>query len=133
MAYCYKVTGAPSPPETDRAWFSSMEFIKTLFIPLSTWLKPHLPFIATAFTTALLVIYGDYINRAVKNHFRYNHFLIRTSVFILLCSIGYGLLAAWITPVIAVALLYFGDAYFAPTIILAFLALGILAERKRYM
>jgi hypothetical protein len=110
-----------------------MEPIKTFFIPLSTWLKPHLPFIATAFTTALLVIYGDYINRAVKGHFRQNHFIIRTTVFILLCSIGYGLLTAWLTPAVNFVLLYFGDAYFAPTVILAFVALGILAERKRYM
>ena len=85
------------------------------------------------FTTALLVIFGDYINRAVKNHFRQNHFLIRTAVFILLCSVGYGLLTAWLTPAVNFVLLYFGETYFAPVVILAFLGLGILAERKRYM
>ncbi len=107
--------------------------IKEFFIPVSTWLTPHLAFITTAFTTALLVIYGDYINRAVKNHFRQNHFLVRTTVFILLCSIGYGLLTTWLMPAVRFALLYFGEIYFAPAVILAFFALGILAERKRYM
>lgn len=110
-----------------------MDTLKTFFIPLSAFLKPHLPFIATAFTTALLVIYGDSINRSVKKRFSQNHFLIRTTVFILLCSIGYGLLTAWITPAVKLVLLYFGEAFFAPTVILAFLFLGIIAERKRYM
>jgi len=58
-----------------------MEAIQQFFTPISTWLRPHLGFIAMAITTALLVIYGDNINRAVKNHFPQNHFLIRTFVF----------------------------------------------------
>ena len=110
-----------------------METLKELFLPLSPWLKPHLGFISAAFTTALLVIYGDHINRAVKNHFRQNHFIVRTVVFILLCSIGYGLLTAWITPTVRHILVYFGDLYLGPVVILAFLGLGILAERKKYM
>ncbi len=71
-----------------------MPSLQELFLPVSTYLKPHLAFIATAFTTALLVLYGDNINRAVKRHFNQNHFIVRTIVFILLCSIGYGLLTA---------------------------------------
>ena len=110
-----------------------MEAIKAFFLPLSIYMKPHLSFIATAFTTALLVIYGDYINRAVKKRVRQHHFLVRTAIFILLFSVGYGLLTAWVTPAVRYLLLYFGDAYFAPAVILAFVALGILAERKRYM
>jgi len=110
-----------------------MDLIKQFFFPLSTWMRPHLSFIAVAFTTALLVIYGDYINRAVKKHFRQNHFLLRTVVFVLLCSVGYGLLTAWLTPAVRFVLLYFGEALFAPVVMLAFLGLGILAERKRYM
>lgn len=110
-----------------------MEAIKAFFLPLSIYMKPHLSFIAIAFTTALLVIYGDYINRAVKKRIRQRHFFVRTAIFILLCSVGYGLLTAWITPAVRYLLLYFGDAYFAPAAILAFVALGLLAERKRYM
>ena len=110
-----------------------MEPLNEFFLPLSTWLKPHLGFVSTGFTTALLVVFGDSINRAVKNHFRQNHFIVRTAVFILLCSIGYGLLTAWITPAVRRTLVYFGDIYLGPVVILAFLGLGILAERKKYM
>ena len=102
-------------------------------IDLSNRIKIHLPFITTAFTTALLVIYGDNINRAVKKRFRRNHFLIRTSAFILLCSLGYGALTALITPAVARLLLTFGDRYLLLSILLAFAAIGILAERKKYM
>ena len=110
-----------------------MEMVKQFILPLSAWMRPHLAFITMAFTTALLVIYGDYINRAVKQHFRQNHFLVRTTAFILLCSVGYGLLTKWLTPAVTFALLYFGEPLFAPVVILAFVGLGILAERKRYM
>ena len=40
--------------------------LKELIALPAGWVKANLLAIATAFTTALLVIYGDNINRAVK-------------------------------------------------------------------
>ena len=50
-----------------------------------------------------------------------------------MCSLGYGLLTVLITPSVAQLLGYFGDQYIAPVVLASFLAIGILAERKRYM
>tara|TARA_Y100000588_G_C14106926_1_gene861270 strand:+ start:549 stop:962 length:414 start_codon:yes stop_codon:yes gene_type:complete len=107
-----------------------MEIFTQLIAAASDWARPHLNQISTIFTTALLVIYGDYINRAVKNRFRQHHFLVRTLAFIALCSLGYGLLTTLITPSATRLLLLLGDRYLAPTIVLAFVVLGFLAERK---
>ena len=99
----------------------------------SAWGRDHLSAIATAFTTALLVIYGDNINRAVKNRVRRYNFLVRTVAFVLLCSFGYGMLTVVITPSVAQLLRYFGDRYLTLAVVVAFFAIGLLAERKKYM
>ena len=110
-----------------------MDILTQLAAATSGWARPHLSQIATIFTTALLVNYGDYINRAVKKRFRPHHFLIRTLAFVVLCSLGYGLLTTLITPSVTRLLLLLGDRYLAPAIILAFIAVGFLAERKKYL
>jgi hypothetical protein len=107
--------------------------LKELIALPAGWVKSNLLAIATAFTTALLVIYGDNINRAVKRRINRYPFLVRTLAFVVLCSFGYGLLTVLITPSVAQFLRYFGDQYIAVVVIASFLGIGILAERKRYM
>jgi len=110
-----------------------MNIVNDVLLPLSVYGKTHLAMISNVITTALLVIYGDAINRAVKNRFRNNNFLIRTIVFVLLCSVGYGLLTIWITPTVQRLLVAFGDQYLALVIVGSFMAIGVMAERRKYM
>ncbi len=107
--------------------------LKELALMPAGWVRAHVLAIATAFTTALLVIYGDQINAAVKRRIRPYPFIVRTSAFMLLCSFGYGLLTVLITPSVAQLLRYFGDQYVALVVVASFMAIGILAERKKYM
>ena len=44
-----------------------------------------------------------------------------------------GLLTVLITPSVAQLLRYFDDQYIALVVLASFLAIGVLAERKRYM
>ncbi len=99
----------------------------------STWAKGHLPGISTAITTTLLVIFGDDINGFVKKRIRHMNFLVRTGSFIALCVIGYGMLSVAGASAVARLLRYFGDLYLAPMVVAAFVLMGILAERKKYM
>ena len=110
-----------------------MDILTELNATLSLWARDHLAAIATAFATALLTIYGDNINRAVKKRIRRRHFLIRTLVFILLCGFGYGLLTVLIAPGIANLLSLYGTRYLAFAICLGFAGVGFLADRKKYM
>jgi len=103
--------------------------LKELIALPAGWVKANL----LAITTALLVIYGDNINRAVKLRINRYPFLVRTLAFVALCSFGYGLLTVLITPSVAPLLRYFGDQYIALVVLASFLGIGILAERKRYM
>lgn len=97
------------------------------------WVSAHLGTIATTFTTALLVIFGDDINRWVKHRVQAYPFLVRTAVFVVLCSFGYGLLTVLITPSVARLINYFGAARAPLVVVGCFVAVGLLAERQRYL
>ena len=107
--------------------------LKEVALMPADWVRAHVFKIATAFTTAILVIYGDQINAAVKRRIRAYPFVIRTLIFVLLCSFGYGMLTVLITPSVAQLLRYFGDQYVAIVVLASFLAIGVLAERKKYL
>jgi hypothetical protein len=117
-----------------------MDFIDTLLQHLSslsasgaTWVHAHLSSISTAIVMTLLVIFGDDINKFVKGHIRQYSFLVRTTAFVALCAVGYGVLSVAAVPAVASLLRYFGDRYLPLTVIAAFIALGMLAERKNYL
>jgi hypothetical protein len=99
----------------------------------TSWIQAHMPTISTAVVTTLLVIFGNEINGFVKKQIRGYNFLIRTAAFVLLCVFGYGMLAAAGASAVRSLLLYFGSGYLPLTVIAAFVAMGMLAERKKYM
>ena len=51
----------------------------------------------------------------------------------MLCVFGYGLLATAGASAVRSLLLYFGGRYLPLTVIAAFVVMGMLAERKRYL
>jgi len=110
-----------------------MDSVNELLVVSSVWIRGHLSMISTAITATLLVVFGDDINRFVKVRIRKFGFPIRIAVFIALCAFGYGALGVLIAPAITTVLRFFGDRYLAASVLGAFLAMGILAERKRYM
>lgn len=110
-----------------------MEGIAQYLVTPSAWVQAHLSTISAAITTTLLVIFGDDINRFVKNRIRGYHFVIRTATFILLCAVGYGMLSVAGAPAVARVLRYFGDRYLALAVAAAFVVMGVLAERKKYL
>jgi hypothetical protein len=97
------------------------------------WIQAHLSVISTAIVTTLLVIFGDQINGFVKRRIRNYNFVIRTAAFVLLCVFGYGLLATAGASAVRSLLLYFGSHYLPLTVIAAFVVMGVLAERRRYL
>ncbi len=60
---------------------------------LSAWMRSHLPQIAFSLTAMVLVLGGPYINGAVKKATQPLHWLLRYALFVLLSTVGYGLIA----------------------------------------
>lgn len=87
--------------------------------------------IGFAFFATLLAVYGQDINRSVRSRIREYHFLLRTLIFVFLCAFGYGWLILFIAPQLA-GLLTLAPLRLLPLIVvILFVLLGILAERKR--
>jgi hypothetical protein len=59
---------------------------------LSAWMRAHLSQIAFSVTAMLLVLGGPYINGLVKNVTKPLHWLVRYALFVLLSTVGYGLI-----------------------------------------
>jgi len=108
-----------------------MSFMSGLLMDLGNVMRSYNSDIALAFVASLLVIVGGDINRYIKGLVRSTHFLVRMSVFIVVCTFGYGALTLILTKVITIQLAALSSLYLPLVIISSFIVLGIYAERKR--
>jgi hypothetical protein len=77
-----------------------------------------------------LAIYGDFINRKMKNAIKDRPFLLRYASFIALCAFGYGFLTLFLAKFLAQSLREVPSQYFILAVVGCFVLLGILADRK---
>ncbi len=108
-----------------------MDFVTHTVSAISSWMRPYAGHISIAIVATLLVISGSAINHTIRTYIQPYHFLIRTLVFILLCTFGYGMLSILLTPYVRQFIAGMGNLYLAPVVVLLFLLLGFLAERQR--
>ncbi len=96
---------------------------------LAEVMRPYNSEIALAMVATLLVIFGDHINRGLKHLVRKQPIWLRVGAFIGLCSMGYGALSIWLTPILSNFLQQQGSLAYVVTVVGSFLTVGILAER----
>lgn len=108
-----------------------MELFHEVLIALADWIRPHSDNIALALIATLLVIYGDEINSTVKKQLRAYPYIVRLIGFVVLCAFGYGALTVYATPVLEDLISRIPSLYLAPAVVLLFLLVGLLAERRR--
>lgn len=56
------------------------------------WMRGHLPQIAFSITAMILVVGGPFINGSLKLFTQKLHWLVRYALFVLLSTVGYGLI-----------------------------------------
>ncbi len=110
-----------------------MHWINSVLVQLTSYIQPFYSEIALTMLATLMVIYGDLLNKQVKAIVRPYHFMIRTTVFVLVCAFGYGLLLVFATPLVKQLIFLVPQVYRGLSIILVFLLLGYLAEHRRYI
>lgn len=108
-----------------------MELVVDLFKELGQLMRPYSGDIALALIASLLVITGGDINRFIKRQVGNAHFVVRTFVFVVVCTFGYGALTVLLTNLLKVQLANLSSATFAAVVISGFICLGLYAERKR--
>jgi len=109
-----------------------MDWLWSLNSDLSDWLWGHRQLLITSWVAVLLVVYGGELNAAVRRIMQPYHFMFRMSAFILLCTFGYGALAVYGQLAINFGLIHLNKNWFASIVIVTFLVLSFLAERKRH-
>ncbi|MDN4502814.1 DUF3392 domain-containing protein [Alteromonadaceae bacterium BrNp21-10] len=110
-----------------------MEVVQSCLRQLSVWLQPYMGEIALTILATVLVVYGDVLNKHIKRLISPYHFVIRTTIFVLVCAFGYGLLIVFVTPFVKQLILMIPGLYRGITVVAVFLLLGYLAEHRRYI
>lgn len=100
---------------------------------LSEWMRDYLTPISMAIVATVLVIFGNDLNRWVRNMVRKFHFLIRLSVFILVCAFGYGLATIMLAKVLAELLGSISNYYLSLVVLAIFVILGLTAEKRNQL
>lgn len=107
-----------------------MDLLLELFVTLSRWCRSHLDEIALAVVAALLVLFGPPVNAWLQRQVGSLNFVLRTLLFVLLCAVGYGMLIVHVTPWLAKGLAQLNNYTLAPALVLVFVAIGVIAERR---
>ena len=110
-----------------------MTVIQSSLLQLSEWISPYNTQVAMTIIATLLVVYGDLLNKYIKQRIKPYPFIVRTLMFVFICAFGYGLLLVFLTPYAAKALLLIAPVYRGVSIVGVFLLLGYLAENRRYI
>ncbi|MBA4387861.1 MAG: DUF3392 domain-containing protein [Verrucomicrobia bacterium] len=111
----------------------TMNFLYDAIRYVSHFMQDFTPQISMAIAATIFFIYGGNIHGAIRTSMQKLHFLVRLSLFTLICAFGYGLVTVYLAKAFEEILIRLGDLYYAPIVIGTFLLVGFLAERKRQM
>ncbi len=89
-----------------------------------------MPEIAFSFVATLLVLYGNEINRWIRSVAKPYHFILRVTVFIVICGFGYGLATSKLTDYLEHLLVKYTGSWLFVIVLLVFIGLGVLADRR---
>ena len=109
-----------------------MDWLWSINSDFSSWLWDYRQLLVTSWVAVLLVLYGGDLNAAMRRVMQPYHFMFRMIAFILLCTFGYGIIAVYGQLGINFGLLHLDKDWFALVVIVVYLTLSLLAERKRH-
>ena len=97
----------------------------------AAFLRGHGYELCLAWTASLMVVYGSQLVKFSKNIAKSWHFIFRVGFFVILCALGYGLLMVALASYLNRQLSRLENGWYLTAVLLGFLTLGILAEKKR--
>jgi len=107
-----------------------MDIFLDLIVSLSRWCRGHLGEIALALLATLLVLFGPALNTWLQRTIGGLNFVLRTLLFMAFCALVYGFGLVYTSPWLAKGLAYFNNYTLAPVVLVAFLLLGVAADRR---
>lgn len=98
---------------------------------IARFLREHGRTICVAWTASLLVIYGSKLTGIAKDIAKTWHFVFRVLFFVLICGFGFGLLTVYVAQLLHSQLRGLSNLWVILSVTIAFIILGILAEKKK--
>lgn len=109
-----------------------MDWLLSVNSDVSNWLWGYRSVLVTSWVAVVLVLFGGNINKLVKRIMQPYHYIFRMLAFVLLCSVGYGLMSNYGEAGIHSLVAMPGRKWFALIVVVTYLGLGIVAERKHH-
>lgn len=110
-----------------------MNYLTDIFDLFSRWMRDGLFGISMAIVATLLVVFGNDLNKVVRGWIKNSPFIIRLIIFICLCALGYGMLTVIAAKLICNLLGSMNNHALSPVVMLIFIVIGFIAERKNNM
>jgi hypothetical protein len=110
-----------------------MDFLTDTLRFFSNLIRPFVPQIGMAIAATFFFVYGGNIHSVIRKSMQQHHFLIRLSLFTVICAFGYGAVTVYTAVILGKLLNGLGDVFLFPVVLTTFLCIGFLAERKKQM
>lgn len=107
-----------------------MDLVLDLIVTLSRWSRSHLGEIGLVLMATLLVLFGPALNAWLRRNIASLNFVLRTLLFMVFCALVYGFGIVFVTPWLVSGLAQLNNYSLAPVLLLAFVLLGIIADRR---
>lgn len=101
------------------------------FHTIASFLLKHSWTLCMAWTASLLVIYGNKLVKISKEVVKSWPFLLRLLFFIFVCGLGFGMLTVFTANFLNSQINSLNDIQIVAVVLLAFLLLGLLAEKNK--
>lgn len=104
--------------------------LEALYLRGSSWLAARLPQAGAVIAVTTFSLYARHIADTARRVAQNWPFILRLVLFVGLVGFGFGMIVGTIAPLVTEGLRWVGTPYLVPTILAAFIVIGILAERS---
>jgi hypothetical protein len=114
-------------------FIQAMTYFTDILELFSRWMREGLFGISMAIVATLLTIFGGDINKYIKSVCKKYVFPVRLIIFVLLCAVGYGLITVMAAKLLCNMLGGLNGKSLSPVVILIFITVGFIAERRNHI
>lgn len=106
------------------------ELVSGVLTGFSGLVRPYLSELGLAMMATLLVIYGNDIMNMLKQQIGGLNFVLKLTLFIVFCAVGFGLLTSLVTPWLISLLAEIDDLWLGLAVLAVFYFIGFLAKKR---
>lgn len=110
-----------------------LNFFNAQWLDFARWLLSYVNSIAMLLTVCVVSLYANDVLKLTKGLVTSHHFVIRVACFVLVTAFGFGLIVIWLSPLLVKGLLLFNVKWLPLTVLIAFLILGSIADKKNQL